>query len=303
MASSDVNVDPLGETRLVADQPLQLGLAARSRACRRTSSAVRGRPDCVAREMDGAVQRDDGLAGAGGAGDARRAAVVALDPAARCSGWRKTVHFSHGESSARSQFLDVGHRRGSGAGRPDAANGSAGRDAAAAASRGRAAGGEFEQRLGGLAGRWSARSKQACPRWRGARRQPLRRHAVAEQFVVRACRRRGGLGASRFGVAGGVGSARSTGTTISSTRLADLDQLRGAGRRDAFRACGARPSRRPCRDGRRSRAAGCPSVLWTIRRMSLLTRTDQKFLSFALSSLWKLSPGAPGSSAGRRPSS
>ena len=31
-----------------------------------------------------------------------------------------------------------------------------------------------------------------------------------------------------------------------------------------------------------------------ISRMSPLTRTDQKFLSFALSSLWKLCPGFAG---------
>ena len=43
-----------------------------------------------------------------------------------------------------------------------------------------------------------------------------------------------------------------------------------------------------------ARAGGLPRVLWTIRRMSLLTRTDQKFLSFALSSLWKLRPGFAG---------
>ena len=34
--------------------------------------------------------------------------------------------------------------------------------------------------------------------------------------------------------------------------------------------------------------------MWTMSRMSLLTRTDQKFLSFALSSLWKLMPGLAG---------
>jgi hypothetical protein len=36
-------------------------------------------------------------------------------------------------------------------------------------------------------------------------------------------------------------------------------------------------------------------VRWTISLMSALTRTDQKFVSFARSSLWKERPGAEGS--------
>ena len=35
-------------------------------------------------------------------------------------------------------------------------------------------------------------------------------------------------------------------------------------------------------------------LLCTISRMSPLTRTDQKFLSFALSSRWKFMPGLAG---------
>jgi hypothetical protein len=37
------------------------------------------------------------------------------------------------------------------------------------------------------------------------------------------------------------------------------------------------------------------AVRWTMIRMSELTRTDQKLLSLARSSLWKLSPGRVGS--------
>jgi hypothetical protein len=54
---------------------------------------------------------------------------------------------------------------------------------------------------------------------------------------------------------------------------------------DAPPACVAPPSRRHCRDDRRSTAGSSPSLLCTMSRMSLLTRTDQKCLSRALSSL------------------
>ena len=37
-----------------------------------------------------------------------------------------------------------------------------------------------------------------------------------------------------------------------------------------------------------------PGVRWTITRMSALTRTDQKFESFARSSLWNDRPGDDG---------
>ncbi len=45
---------------------------------------------------------------------------------------------------------------------------------------------------------------------------------------------------------------------------------------------------------RRRKSEGLRAVLWTINRMSELTRTDQKFLSFALASLWKLMLGLAG---------
>ena len=123
--------------------------------------------------------------------------------------------------------------------------------------------------------------------------QPLGRHAVAEQLVVGTCRRT--AAASRglrrwLRLLARTPGRRSPAPSRGSRRAAPR---RSSG---ASRACGARPSRRPCRGGRRSRAAGSPRVWCTISRMSLLTRTDQKFLSFALSSLWNSGPGWPGSS-------
>ena len=74
-----VNINPFRETRLIAQQPLQLGLQRirqRVGESRQQDAGVGMR----ARQMGGTVQRHDGLACAGRTGDARRAGVVALHP-------------------------------------------------------------------------------------------------------------------------------------------------------------------------------------------------------------------------------
>ena len=73
-----MDFEPLRHTRLVTDQPLDVGakrMRERLRERRQKDAAVRIRP----RQMDGAVQRDDGLPRAGGTGHASRPGVVVGD--------------------------------------------------------------------------------------------------------------------------------------------------------------------------------------------------------------------------------
>jgi hypothetical protein len=74
-----VDIDPLRETRLAAQQPPQLGS---QRVCERIGKRCQQNPRVRmgAREMMRPMQSHDGLAGPGGAGHARRAGVVALHP-------------------------------------------------------------------------------------------------------------------------------------------------------------------------------------------------------------------------------
>ena len=131
-------------------------------------------------------------------------------------------------------------------------NGSPSRGAAAAIAR-RAASGQFQQRLGRLGGQVVGQVEQGVLGRGLGLRPAIPRHAVAQQLSSDESAKSAG-----FGGAVDAASRRRRGTTISS------DASRGsrpAGRRrssDASRACGAPPSGRPCRGGRRSRAAGSP---------------------------------------------
>ena len=237
--------------------------------------------------MSGAVQRDDGLAGARRAGDARRAGVVALDPFPLL-GMQEDRPLLPREIERTLQFLDVRHHAEA-ALRIGMLEGADATARQAADTRGLPPVASSSSASAASAGRWSASDQQRVLGRLLDIVQPLGRHAVAEQFVV------GRVGEKGLHLGGGsarrqLPSARRPGRRSPSPSRGS----RPAAPRpssDASPACAAPPSRRPCRGGRRSRAAGSPRVWWTISRMSLLTRTDQKFLSFALSSLWKLMPG------------
>ncbi len=69
----------LAETRFVADQVAELRPAAHSPDVSENVVSRTLRARICAGQKDGAMQRDDGFAGARRTGDARRAAVVALD--------------------------------------------------------------------------------------------------------------------------------------------------------------------------------------------------------------------------------
>ncbi len=91
-----VDFEPFGESRLGADQASELGaqrIRQRLGEGRQQDATLR----MSAREKDRAMQRDDGLPGAGRPADARRAVELALDPL-RCAGWRKMVHLSQGKA-------------------------------------------------------------------------------------------------------------------------------------------------------------------------------------------------------------
>lgn len=103
-----VDFQPLGESWLGADQASELGA---QRACERLGE---GRQEDAtlrmsAREKDRAMQRDDGLPGAGRPADARRAVELALDPLALC-GMEEDGPLVPGEGSPRPDGRSSGCR-------------------------------------------------------------------------------------------------------------------------------------------------------------------------------------------------
>jgi hypothetical protein len=116
--------------------------------------------------------------------------------------------------------------------------------------------------------------------------QPLRRDAVA----AGARRRRTLSNRASGGRAGGTAPRTWTG---SPRPLADLHELRGAGLRVRLQLAPLGPGVGGVVvvDVAEQQAR---AVRWTIRRMSRLTRTDQKFGSFALVELVELHPGIGG---------
>ena len=228
-----MHLDPLGEPRLVADQPPQLRAAARSPAVGERGRAGPARRDWCAR----GARRGGARRWSCPCRPSRRRAPGRCSrarPTARCSGCRKTVHFSHGNSSARSSsstFVMTRKRRCA----SGCSNGSASAGSGCGDAR-RPAGRQLQQRLGRLAGRWSASVEQRvlvrlahvveplrrARRSRAARPRQRRRTAAASAAPALALRRTPGR--------------RSPSPSRGSRRAAPRPSS------DASPACAARPS-------------------------------------------------------------
>ena len=246
-----VNIDPLGETRFVAQQSLQLGLQRirqRVGEGRQQDAGVGMR----ARQMGGPVQRHDGLARARRAGDARRAGVVALHPLPLL-GVQEDRPLLPREIEGALQLLDVRHHAEAalGVGMIEGIRRRHGglRHARLAARR------QFQQRLRCLGGQMVGQGQQRVLGRLLDVVEPLGGHAVAEQFVVGHARRKGASSRQPASAPRQAPSARKPGQRSPSPSRVSRPTAR---RRswDASPACAARPSRRPCRGGRRSRARG-----------------------------------------------
>jgi hypothetical protein len=264
---------------------------ARRRAGRRRSSAARAHRD-GARQVDGAVQRDDRSC---------RCRPSPRRAPARCSrarrlplrGVEEDVHFSHGARARarapRRSAITRNRRWASGC-----SNGSASGAARRLRHARRAAGRQLQQRLGRLGRQVVGEAKQrvlgrlphvaqplAARRSRAAPRRPRPRRAPAS---APAAGRRGRLA---------LASTRRPRDTISCTvsRISTICAAPVVGCVSSFRRS-AQGTRR--RGGRRSTAAGSNRSVDDQPNVAAFTRTDQKFLSFALSSLWNCMPGLAG---------
>ena len=218
-------------------------------------------------------------------------------PAARCAGCRKTAHFSHGIVERALQLLDVGQDaeaplrvgmgEGIGLGRRRLRRHAASRrpPAPAAPPAPPAAGASITS---------SRLSSVAC----ADVVDPLLRHAESHQLELAQI-----VEQRRLGAAASVGASAAVERLARRSPRPAPASRPAAPRRssDGVRSCGARPSCRRRRGGRRSTSSRLASVRCTISRMSAFTRTDQKFGSLARSSLWNAGPGRGGRSAGRRP--
>ena len=191
-----VNVDPLRQARLAAQQPLQLGV---QRVGQRVGEG--GQQDAGvgmrARQMRGPVQRDDGLARARRTGDAGRAGVVALHPLPLL-GVQEDRPLLPREIEGALQLLDIGHHA-------EAALGVGMVERVRLRRHGLrharlAAGRQFQQRLRRLGRQVVGQGQQRVLGRRLHIVQPLGRHAVAEQFVVATFGEQGRL--RRFGASG-----------------------------------------------------------------------------------------------------
>ena len=133
-------------------------------------------------QMGGPVKRHDGLARAGGAGDAGWSGIVALDPLP-LFGMQEDCPFLPREIEGALQFLDVGHHAEAalGIGMIERIRGGRRRcsDARFAAR------GKFQQGFGCLAGQVIGQATGGCLSVACANVvQPLGGHAVAQKFVV-----------------------------------------------------------------------------------------------------------------------
>ena len=282
-----VHLDALGESRLVADQPLQPRL---QRVGQRVGERRQQHPRIRVARAPGTTARCSAtivLPVPAEPGDARRAGIVALDPLRAAPGCRKTVHFSHGKFERALQLLDIGHHAEAPlrVGMVERVR----RRRPAHGTRGVAARRELQQRLGGLGRQVIGQVEQRVLGGLTHVGQPLRRHAVAEQRRRRRCRRT----AAAWLAAAAASPRTYVGTTISSHPLADLHELRRAGLRVRLQLAPLGP------------VVGVVVVVDVAEQQAVggpvddqpdvaLTRTDQKFLSFARSSLWKLKPGLAG---------
>ena len=175
-----VNINPLRETRFVAQQSLQLGLQRirqRVGEGRQQNAGVGMR----ARQMGGPVQCDDGLARARRTGDARRAGVVALHPLPLL-GMQEDRPLLPGEIEGALQLLDIRHHAEAalGVGMIEGIR----RRRGGLGHAGLAAGRQFQQRLRRLGRQVVGQGQQRVLGRRLDIVQPLGGHAVAEQFVV-----------------------------------------------------------------------------------------------------------------------
>ncbi len=157
-----VDVDPLGEARFAAQQPFQLRAQRIGERVGESRQQHAGVGMC-ARQMSGAVQRDDGLTGPGRAGDARWPGVVAFHHLPLL--WvQEDGPFLPGKSRARcssSIFAMTRKRRSASGCSKGVAAGVAGREHARLA-----AGRQFEQCFGGFGGQVVRQRRAACPRLR-----------------------------------------------------------------------------------------------------------------------------------------
>ena len=236
-AAHRIHFQTLGDLRFVPDEALEarpkrdgqrLGEGGQQHAALRMCS----------RQMHRPVERHDGLAGAGRARDARRAAVLPFDelPLGRVQEDRpllpgvvqrslQRVHIRHHPEAALR--VRVRERIGARDGRRRTV--------------GRTAGRKLQQRLGGLARQVIGEVEQRVLRRGPHVVQPLDRHAVAEQIVVRRAGEDRGprrcWPASHRVLAG----RRNVHLYIPwhlnlADRLADLDELRSSRRRMPFQS-------------------------------------------------------------------
>ena len=218
-----VNIDPLRETRLTAQQPLQLGLQRirqRVGEGRQQDAGVGMR----ARQMGGPVQRHDGLACARRTGDARRPGVVALHPLPLL-GVQEDRPLLPREIEGALQLLDVRHHAEAalGIGMIERIRRRHGGLRHARLATGR----QFQQRLRRLGGQMVGQGQQRVLGRLPDIGEPLGGHAVAEQFVI------GRLGENAASSRRPASAPRQFRLHIDRDddllhRLADLDQLRGA---------------------------------------------------------------------------